>query len=222
MKSSTIARIFSRIYEDRLWSDIITDKPIYSGPGSHDPKIVAPYVSAVRSFFESTFSRAPNAVDLGCGDFNVGKQIRSVTDRYIACDIVPRVIEYDRRTYFGEDVDFRVLDLISEELPAGDVVLVRQVLQHLKNHQISCFLPKLCKYKWAIITEHLPCEDPFIPNRDIETGDVRLDVDSGVELTEAPFNLLHYSAIILCEVVVENGRIRTTAYQLQEHGKENR
>ena len=34
------------------------------------------------------------------------------------------------------DVDFRVLDITSDEIPPGDVCFVRQVLQHLSNQSI--------------------------------------------------------------------------------------
>ena len=181
-----------------------------------------PYISAVRALIANDFDTPPDAVDLGCGDFNVGKQIRNVTDRYIACDIVPSVINYNRLIYANEDVDFRILDLVTEVLPAGDIVFVRQVLQHLRNDQITRFLPKLHGYKWLILTESIPPQDPFVPNHDIETGELaRLHFDSGVDLTKEPFNLKYCSAMVLSEVSGEDhkhgrkDRIRTTAYQLR-------
>jgi hypothetical protein len=173
-------------------------------------------VSAIRSFIANTFPSPPDAVDLGCGDFNVGRQIWNATRRYVACDIVSGVIDHNRLAYTDDDVDFQVLDMISEEPPAGDVVFVRQVLQHFRNDQILRFLPKMQYYRWAIVTEQVPLKDPFVSNRDIPTGKMRLRVNSGVELTEAPFNLMAYQAIVLCEAVDGVGRIRTTAYRLQE------
>jgi hypothetical protein len=216
VRQRSATEIFSFIYKDHVWGNATPRFPFNSGPGSHDVEIVEPYVSAVRSFIADTFSTPPDVVDLGCGDFNVGRQIRNVTDRYIASDIVSDLIEHNRLSYAGEDVDFRVLDIISEDLPPGDIVFIRQVLQHLGNDQISRFLPKLRHYPWAIITEHIPSKDPFIPNHDIRTGAVRLGFGSGVELTEAPFNLIHYSATILCELYVKSGRIRTTVYQIRK------
>ena len=177
----------------------------------------------------NTFPEPPDAVDLGCGDFNVGRQIRNATAQYIACDIVPDVIDYNRLLYSAENVDFQVLDMISEALPVGDVVFIRQVLQHLRNDQISRILTKLHQYRWAIITEHIPFKDPFMANRDYITGgELRMKINSGVEPTKAPFNLIHYNATVLCELIAETyditvphgsvegrGRIRTTAYRLQ-------
>ena len=176
----------------------------------------------MRTLIAHEFVTPPDAVDLGCGYFNVGKQIRNVTDRYIACDIVPKVINYNRPVYAREDVGFRILDLVTEVLPAGYIVFVRQGLQHLRNDQISRFLPKLHRYKWLILTKSIPSQDPFVPNYDIETGQfARLEFDSGVDLTKTPFNLKYYNVMVLSEIFGayhkdgEQDRIRTTAYQLQ-------
>lgn len=141
-------------------------------------------------------------VDLGCGDFNVGKNIRNITDKYIACDSVPNVDNYNLLIYANEKVDFRVLNMVTEEPPAGDIVFIREVLQHSSNDHISRLLPKLRNYKWAIITENIPLEDPFVPNFDIETGEfIRFEVESGVGLTEKPFNIVPYNSTVLCEVI---------------------
>ncbi|KAI1322770.1 hypothetical protein F5Y16DRAFT_27918 [Xylariaceae sp. FL0255] len=211
------AELFSAIYKEDLWrfGDKAPDMPFYSGPGSHDADTVEPYVNAVRSFLARTFAKPPNVADLGCGDFNIGRQIRNMTNRYTACDIVPELIQYNKIAFAQEEnVDFRVVDMISQDLPRADVVLIRQVLQHLSNEQILSIVPKLYQYQWAVITEHLPFEDDFIPNMDIRTGSVRLGKDSGLELTAAPFRLQHFGAPVLCETMAVDGRIRTTAYRL--------
>lgn len=109
-----------------------------------------PYVSAIRSFITSTFASIhPNVVDLGCGDFNIGRQVRNLTNHYIAIDIVPEVINYNRLIYAQPlAVDFRVLDMITareDELPEGDIVFIREVLQHLSNNQIARLVKKLSK-----------------------------------------------------------------------------
>lgn len=138
-----------------MWGKSLANTP-FSGPGSHNAQAVDPYISAVRTLIINNFVTPPDAVDLGCRGFDIGKQIRNVTDRYITCDIVPNVVNYNRLMYAREGVDFRILDLVTEVLPAGDIVFVRQVLQHLRNDQISLFLPKLYRYKWLILTESIP------------------------------------------------------------------
>lgn len=176
----------------------------------------------MRNFITDTFPVPPDAVDLGCGDFNVGRQLRNVTGRYVACDIVPDVVNYNRLVFAQDDTDFRVLDMVTEDLPAGDIVFIRQVLQHLNNDQISRILPKLNRYKWLVLTESLPYQETFEPNHDVETGEyIRIDSGSGVDLAQSPFWLSFHNSTVLTEVVGayhkdgEADRIRTTAYQLQ-------
>lgn len=225
MRDRPAAEIFSLVYGtntwwQNAWGETSSETPFYSGWGSHDADIVDPYISSVRSFIAETFPTPPTAVDLGCGDFNVGRQIRSVTSKYTACDVVPAIIEHNRLVFAEEQVDFRVLDITADEPPAADVVFVRQVLQHLDNAAILRFLPKLRRYRWAVVTEHVPVDDAFVPNADCPTGgDIRLGSNSGVDLAEAPFNLAYRAAVVLCEVRVareDGGRVRTTAYQLQD------
>ena len=60
----------------------------------------------------------------------------------------------------------------------------------LSNDSINKFLKSIKgKYKYLIITEHLP-DGNFTPNKDISTGPyIRLYKNSGVVLAESPFNL---------------------------------
>jgi hypothetical protein len=210
--------IFSSIYEDSMWSDPSNKEKFYSGLGSHDPQIVMPYIQAIRAFLER-FPSKPNVVDLGCGDFNVGRQIRQYCQQYIACDIVPSLIERNKSAFAELNVKFQCLDLSEDALPDGEIVFVRQVLQHLSNAQIARFLTKTEKYRWLVVTEHLPSNRHFKPNQDISAGPgTRMGKgifeDSGVVLTAAPFNLQAKSEQVICEVTLPNAVVRTIAYQL--------
>jgi 2-polyprenyl-3-methyl-5-hydroxy-6-metoxy-1,4-benzoquinol methylase len=208
--------IFTKIYEDGAWGKSKDPAQLfYSGVGSHDDSIVGSYIKSIESFF-SKFEIKPNAVDLGCGDFYVGSKVRQLFDNYIACDIVEPVINFNKEKYKKLKVDFRVLDITKDELPDGDIVFIRQVLQHLSNEQICEAIPKIIsKYKYLILTEHLPSSDTFVHNLDHPTGpDTRVELNSGVVLTSAPFNLKVFEDIFLCEVAHElGGVIRTNIYR---------
>jgi hypothetical protein len=124
-QNMTTLEVFRKIYADNEWGlPSNSGQKFYSGSGSHDSAIVDPYIKAVKEFLES-FDTKLQAVDLGCGDFNVGAQLRYYCDNYIACDIVPELIEHNKKLYTNFDVDFRTLDLTNEELPDGDVVFIR-------------------------------------------------------------------------------------------------
>ena len=89
------------------------------------------------------------------------------------------------------------------------VVNVRQVLQHLSNVQISALLPKLARYKYLIVTEHVP-RGPFRPNVDKPMGPgTRLAEASGVVLEACPFGLPGFVSRLLCTVDADSGVIET-------------
>lgn len=211
------ADVFTAIYREAKWGSA-PDGDFYSGSGSHDPALVLPYVGVVKAFLQS-LQKTPNVVDLGCGDFNIGRQLRSHCDNYIACDVVPELITRNRAKFSEFDVDFRCLDITGDAFPEGDVVLLRQVLQHLSNAQILDILPKLCQFRFLLLTEHIPSDPEFQPNLEKPAGaTVRLSQGSGVVLTKAPFHLKVKSESVICSNVQPighlKGEVRTILYEL--------
>ncbi len=209
--------IFSEIYEKSLWGK--SENPehrYYSGSGSHDKNITTVYLDNIVAFLKN-LPTMPNVVDLGCGDFLVGSQIRAYCNNYVACDIVPQLIEHNKTKYVDLNVDFRVLNLITDQLPVGDIVFIRQVLQHLSNEQIQKLIPKLHQnYSFLIFTEHLPMSKSFTPNLDKPAGpDIRVGYNSGIVLTAPPFNLKTLREHLICEPEEAGGVIRTILYKLK-------
>ncbi len=209
--------LFSLIYKNGLWGKSNDpNRPFFSGSGSHDENITTSYVDSVAEFIK-TLPNPPSVVDLGCGDFSIGSRIRPLCGAYTACDIVPELIEFNRQAFSHLGVDFRVLDLASDEIPGADVVFIRQVLQHLSNAQILKLIPKLRNnFKYLVLTEHLPSSRQFTPNLDQAAGPgIRLSQKSGVVLTAPPFDLVAMNESILCEVPEYGGVVRTILYQLR-------
>jgi hypothetical protein len=135
-------QIFGKIYKSGVWGKSDDpSKPYYSGSGSRRADEVAAYVQSIQDFLRS-FTSKPDAVDLGCGDFSVGYQVRSLCHRYVACDVVPNLIAFNQDRYGDLNVVFKALDITKDELPRGEIAFVRQVLQHLSNEHISGFLAK--------------------------------------------------------------------------------
>jgi hypothetical protein len=209
--------IFTKIYESGLWGNSHDpERPFFSGAGSDKSGVISTYLNAVQEFLR-TFDRKPNVVDIGCGDFFVGEKIRPFCDGYIACDIVPTLIEFNKERFKALNVDFRVLNLTQDRLPNGDILFIRQVLQHLSNEQISQALANIiqAKYKYLVLTEHLPKKPEFQHNLDKPTGvNIRLGFGSGIVLTSPPFNLQHAGQRQLCKVFEDGGLVATTLYTL--------
>jgi len=211
----TIQEVFTKIYDEGSWGAAHDPgQTFFSGSGSRAGPVVETYVDAVRRFLGS-LDHKPDVVDLGCGDFQVGSRLRSLCSAYVACDIVEPLIAFNAKTFEGLGVDFRTLDLTKDELPSGEVVFVRQVLQHLSNDDIARALPGIqSRYRYLVLTEHVP-HAPFTHNLDKASGpDNRLDIHSGIVLTSPPFNLAPVESTILCQVEEWGGIIRTILYRL--------
>ncbi|PCE65753.1 class I SAM-dependent methyltransferase [Sediminicola luteus] len=206
-------KAMAQIYEKNLWGGAADT--FYSGEGSHDPALVFPYVKAVQEFLHR-LPRPVRLCDLGCGDFNIGKQLLPFVQEYIALDIVPELIQRNQKTFKADNLSFLALDAAQDELPQADVVLVRQVLQHLCNNEIQQILSKLSQYRYVILTEHLP-RGEFEPNLDIISGQgIRLKKGSGVDLLAPPFNFRVRNAQEWVSVIPENGKgvLKTVCYTL--------
>ena len=217
-QSKSPRQIFSEIYSKAMWGKVKDSDNFSSGHGSHLSTHVEPYVTAVAEFFQS-FAAPKDIVDLGCGDFNVGRQIRPYCANYVACDVVPSLIERNKGKFRQLDVDFRCIDIIEDSLPEGNVVIIRQVLQHLSNDHIHKVVGKLFGYKYLILTEYIP-EGGFIPNIDQPTGRfsrLARGIQSGIVLTKEPFLLKVNNERAICSTPEPSGLVTTVVYELPDH-----
>ena len=192
-----------QVYKLKLWGS--NSSEFYSGEGSHLPEIINQYITIVTSFLKS-FESPLIVCDLGCGDFNIGKELVKHTKKYIAVDIVSDLIDYNKEKFKVENLEFQCLDIAKDDIPIGDCAIIRQVLQHLSNTEIKTILNKLSDFKYVILTEHLP-EGDFEPNKDIISGQgIRLKIQSGVEITYPPFNLKVKEEKEIHSIDLKNGK----------------
>lgn len=205
-------KAMEQIYAQNLWGG--SKDEFYSGLGSHNPIIVKPYIEVVINFLKS-FQESITVLDLGCGDFNIGKQILPYAKKYIAVDIAENVINYNKSKFIQENLEFLCLDIAKDALPEADVVIIRQVLQHLSNREVKMILSKLNAFKYILLTEHLP-SSKFEPNKDIISGQgIRLKKQSGLCIIEEPFNFKceKESELLSIELGDKKGVIKTWLYQ---------
>jgi SAM-dependent methyltransferase len=183
-KGLSTEQIFSKIYKDSSWDKKSLN--FNSGPGSHNENLVLPYLKFVNSFIID--KKLKSIIDLGCGDFNVGKNIYRHVHKYYAFDIVPDLIKKNKIFFNDKKIIFDCKNFIDDKLPKADGVIIRQVLQHLDNKSITKILDKIKHYKYVIITEHIP-KDIFIPNINKSIGlTTRLEFNSGINVEIEPFN----------------------------------
>jgi len=202
-----------QVYEMKLWGGSEFD--FYSGSGSHNAELVNPYIAVLTSFLTSF--KAPLIVcDLGCGDFNIGKELVHYTQQYKAVDIVGSLIKHNKEKFTVANLEFYCLDIAVADLPSGDCAVVRQVLQHLSNAEVQQVLHKLTAFKYVILTEHIPIGN-FVPNLDIISGQgIRLKKQSGLNILASPFNFKVTAEKQLLSVPLndDKGIIVTTLYTL--------
>jgi hypothetical protein len=174
------------------------DGKYFSGVGSIGEPVSA-YVEAMVPIIRNMtheLGDGATVVDLGCGDFAVGSALLAELPalRYIGCDIVPGLVAENERRYGSTNVSFRCLDMVSEQLPSGHIYLVRQVLQHLPNRDISRVLSKLKDCQCVFVTEGQPefTEGPVNPDKPVGAN-VRYDWMTGrgrgVELDQKPYSV---------------------------------
>jgi hypothetical protein len=223
-RSMTTEEVFTDVYRRGRWGK--AEGEFSSGSGSYDNEIVRQYVAALRLWLEGINSRRLACVDLGCGDFNVGKQLTDLCGSYTGVDIVRPLVEHHQANFSSDRVAFKQLNIADDPLPAGDICFLRQVLQHLSNRQIAAVLAKLGQYNWAIITEHQPSAGrSYTPNLDMpHSHSTRVIDGSGVFIDEPPFSFPQHRMQLLCEVIIpasgfspgiDPGVIRTFAVDLR-------
>jgi len=192
-----IKEVFTRVYEEHQWG--AAGDEYCSGSGSSELH-ASRYAAVVKQLIED--KGITTMVDLGCGDFMIGKALRTDGVRYIGIDIVDGLIRRNQEAYGDANTSFLCLDMVMDQLPNGDLCLIRQVLQHLSNTQIVSVLQKTKKYRCVLVTEHYPA--PFVkcrPNLDKPHGpDTRIYDDSAVYLDQPPFNVPSQSIILVSEV----------------------
>ncbi len=76
-------------------------------------------------------------LDAGCGDLNWIKRIPLHIEHYIGVDIVEDLIQKNTNTYPYDWVQFLCLDITHDNLPASDLILCRDCLQHLSFEDIK-------------------------------------------------------------------------------------
>ena len=165
--------VFSKIYKEDLWNE-------GSGDGSKIEN-VREYVDVLQKYIDKP--EIKTVIDLGCGDWQFSKFLDLSSVLYLGVDVVDSVIDSNIDLYSASNIDFISRDIITYELPQVDLIICKDVLQHLSNKDVISVLIKIIKSsKFALITNDFNSESTS--NIDIENGDYRY-----LDLTLSPFFL---------------------------------
>jgi hypothetical protein len=122
-------------------------------------------------------------MDAPCGDFHWMKAVDfSGIDRYLGVDIVPGLIAQNQASHADAVRSFLVADLIEDQLPEADLILCRDCLIHLSNHQCRRILRnfKRSGSRYVGVSTY----PSTAQNVDIAPGSCR-----ALDLCKPPFNL---------------------------------
>ena len=162
---------FERIYRENAWDE-------GSGPGSSTVNTIE-YRAFISRFIDANDIKS--VTDLGCGDWQFSRLLDWSGVQYLGLDIVPEIVERNRSRFGLANVRFQVF-VSAEALPGGDLLLSKEVLQHLPNSTIAQYLSAIRrKYRFALLTNSI--EPGNLVNQDIEPGGFR-----PVRLQNPPFD----------------------------------
>lgn len=151
--------IFNEIYTTDFWTG-------GSGPGSYVEN-VKEWTSLINAFVKD--KNVTSVLDLGCGDGQFLHLLDFNHLSYTGVDVSDVAIAKNKSTEKPANFTFINEDLSTLEYPQVDLILVKDVLQHLPYQAIETILNKIkssCKYA-------LFCEDFGEEEKDIEAGKYR-------------------------------------------------
>jgi SAM-dependent methyltransferase len=165
--------IFEHIYRNDLWHG-------GSGPGSL-PSVNRPYVRFLQSFLRH--NKIGSVVDLGCGDWQFSRRIDWGNARYLGLDVVPHVLDSNRRRFGRPGVEFSASPEDVDDIPGGDLLLIKDVFQHISNAKVQAYAKVFPRFSYALVTNCIQ-KSRHLMNTDIADGGFR-----PVDLRLPPFAL---------------------------------
>jgi SAM-dependent methyltransferase len=166
-----VPSVFETIYQRGVWGG-------GSGAGSA-PQNVRAYMSFLQAFLNNNPIRS--VVDIGCGDWQFSQFINWGDRSYLGVDVVASVIQANEARFNRPNFEFLCANPLNEAFdpPSGDLLLMKDVLQHLSNANVKKLLELTKRFRYALITNAYART-----NDDCENGDTR-----PLDIREEPFDL---------------------------------
>jgi hypothetical protein len=146
-----------------------------------------------------------SVVDIPCGDFNWMKEIVDSFEEYHGGDIVPACIEENNKNYSSEKIKFSVIDLLENDIPESDLLIVRDVIGHYPLESGAKIIENILKSKSKYL---LSTTWYNVIDKEYHKKHINKDVGYGrfypVNLMSEPFNLPEPEMIIEEDVIVED------------------
>ncbi len=177
---------FTKIYEEGIWGKNKKGEGT-SGSGSILEN-AEPFVIFLRGVLKS--HDIQRVVDLGCGDWELYKYIDWSGLRYIGYDVVESVIDANKSKYQNSSISFIHANAAEVELPEADLLICKDVLQHLSYKSIRKIVRQFDRFRYVLIVNDVGMKFPQskeivrYPNIDILDGGYRL-----LDMHKPPFSI---------------------------------
>ncbi len=173
-QKETVKNIFTTIYNTEYWKN----KESVSGPGSSIEQTKQVRLGIQDFVIQNKIKKI---LDIPCGDYHWMKHTILEDVEYIGADIVSELIAKNNEDYKDDKVAFVEKNLLSDELPASDLIICRDCLVHFSYKDIKEAILNLKKSSATYVLLTTFREHKF--NYDIKTGEWR-----PINLEKSPFN----------------------------------
>lgn len=188
-------QIFTKVYQSSEWGN-------GSGNGSH-PSSTVEYRSFVERFI--SMNSVSSIIDVGCGDWQSSRFMSFGRAKYIGFDLVEFLVDRNNKEFGSDYVEFKKMPDDPEDLPQADLLIMKDVLQHLSNDYITFFRDYVFpRYKFCLITNSWKAIN-YGHNQEINAGMFR-----SLDLTAEPYL---FKGAYVVETWNEWERIRTMLLQ---------
>ncbi len=154
------------------------------------------YVSFLEEFLHSHFIET--VVDVGSGDWEFSKNVKWGNAKYVGYDVVKSIVERNNKNYANDKITFVHADAVHTDLPKADLLICKEVLQHLPHKDIKDFLSQINKYKYCLITNDVDEDTQTSKNNEIPAAHYRT-----LDITKPPFNIKNAKRVLSYKTQVE-------------------
>lgn len=175
LKGLNTESVFTNIFTNNEWGD----NNSVSGPGSNllQTKVVRKEIKKLLRIL-----RISTILDIPCGDFYWMKSVDLNSVQYIGADIVKSIIQQNIIKYSSKNINFKQLNLITDDLPKVDLIICRDCLVHFSSKDVLLALKNISRSNSTYLLSTFFTNSK--KNKEIITGEWE-----PINLTVDPFNL---------------------------------
>ena len=191
--SKSTEKAFTEIYSQKKWG-VNAEGKGWSGPGS-DAEATETYRKLLQDVLKAYDIHS--VVDVGCGDWEFSRLVNWEGIQYVGYDVVKPVVRANQKKFGSDTITFVHGDAMNMNLPKADLLICKEVLQHLPHKEIQKLINQIHKFKYCLITNDADPKTLSSVNSDLSKANFNKGFTRLLDLTAPPFNLkgekvLHY------------------------------